>query len=295
MEKLKAVVCVGVSASGKSCFAKDLCEEDDSFVEINRDFIRFNVICPGTDWSTYKFTNKRERDVTTIQEEEVMFALENGKNIVLSDTNLNPKTREKWITLLTDLGYDVEIKEFPITLEEAWKRDTIRANGVGREVIYKQYKQWLEYKGRKTYTPDISQPKAVILDIDGTVAEMDGRGPYDWHRVGEDKPRQFIIDIAKGLDAQGYTILAVSGRDGVCFDETKEWLLDNEVSFFYLFMREERDVRKDTVVKEEIFWDLIAEYWNVVGVLDDRPSVLRAWREIGIPNVLAVADPYIEF
>ena len=289
----KAIIAVGISASGKTTFANTLVEQD--WVDCNRDWIRFNVVCPGCDWSNYKFTNKREQDVTTIQEEMCMDAFGKEQNVIISDTNLNPKTRNKWITLLRDLGYEVEVKDFPVSLEEAYKRDTLRANGVGRDVIYKQYQQWLTYTERKTYTPNKEMPKAVIVDIDGTVAKMNGRSPYEWSKVGTDIPRQFIIDIVRGLDAQGYVILAVSGRDGVCFDETKQWLVDKGVPHFYLFMREEGDTRKDTIVKEEIFWDLIAEHWNVVGVLDDRPVVLRAWREIGIENVLAVADPYLEF
>lgn len=289
----KAIITVGISSSGKTTFAKTLV--DEGWVDINRDWIRFNVVCPNTDWSNYKFTNKREQDVTSVQEEMVMDAFAKGQNVIISDTNLNPKVRDKWVNLLADLGYEVEIKEFPISLEEAYKRDTLRANGVGRDVIYGQYKRWLEYIGRKTYTPNKDMPKAILLDIDGTVAQMDKRSPYDWDKVGTDKPRSFIIDIVKGLDAQGYVILALSGRDGVCYDETKQWLIDNDVPHFYLFMREEGDTRKDTIIKEEIFWDLIAEHWNVVGVLDDRPSVLRMWRELGIENVIAVADPYLEF
>lgn len=293
---MKAIICVGCSASGKTTFAKEVCDADESWVDVNRDFIRFNIVAPGTDWSNYRFTNKREQDVTLIQEEMVMDAFAKGKNVIISDTNLNPKTRQKWMETLVDLGFDVEIKEFDVPLETLWKRDQLRTNGVGREVIYKQYKQWLQYKGRKTYIPNQNEPKAIILDVDGTIADMEGvRKPYDWDKVGQDKPKQFIIDIAKGLDAQGYTILVVSGRDGVCYDQTKEWLNENEVPHFYLFMREEGDMRKDTIIKEEIFWDLIAEHWNVVGVIDDRPCVLRTWREIGIPNVLAVADPYVEF
>lgn len=42
-------------------------------------------------------------------------------------------------------------------------------------------------------------------------------------------------------------------------------------------------------------WKFDTDHWNVVGVLDDRPSVLRMWREVGIENVISVADPYIEF
>jgi predicted kinase len=289
----KAIITVGISASGKTTFAKTLVEQ--GWVDINRDWIRFHVVCPGADWSNYKFTKKREQDVTVVQEDMVMDAFSKGQNIIISDTNLNPKIRNKWIQSLTDLGFEVEIKEFPVTLEEAYKRDTLRANGVGRDVIYTQYKKWLEYTDRKTYVPNTDMPKAILLDIDGTVAQTEGRSPFEWDKVSTDKPRQFVIDIVKGLSDQGYVILALSGRDGVCYDDTKDWLLDNDVPYFYLFMREKGDTRKDTVVKEEIFWDLIAEHWNVVGVLDDRPCVLRTWREIGIKNVIAVADPYLEF
>lgn len=291
---MKAIISVGISCSGKTTFAKTLVEE--GWVDVNRDWIRFNVVCPGADWTNYKFTNKREQEVTSVQEEMVMDALSKEKNVIISDTNLNPKIRNKWISYLTEIGYEVEIKDFPISLEEAYKRDTFRANGVGRDVIYDQYQRWLDYIGRKRYIPNKDQPKAILMDIDGTVADMAGlRSPFEWSKVGLDKPRQFIIDIAKGLEAQGYTILAVSGRDGVCYEETKQWLDEHDVPHFYLFMREQDDTRKDTIVKEEIFWDLIAEHWNVFGVLDDRPSVCRMWRELGIENVIAVADPYKEF
>lgn len=289
------IITVGVPCSGKSTYAKELCEKDDSFIEINRDWIRHNVVCPGSDWSNYKFTKKREQDVTQIQEEMIMDAFAKGKSVIMSDTNLNEKTRNKLIKVADDLGYEVEIKEFPISLEEAWKRDANRSNGVGHSVVYQMYQKWLEYKGRKTYAPDESKPKAVILDLDGTLAQMVNRSPYEWHRVGEDSARQLIIDMAKGFDAQGYTILVVSGRDSVCFDETSEWLKDNEVPYFYLYMREEGDIRKDTIVKEEIFWDLIADNWNVVGVVDDRPAINRLWMELKIPNVINVGNPYIEF
>lgn len=293
---MKCIITVGVPASGKSTFAKELIEQDDSYVEINRDWIRFNVVCPMSDWGSYKFTKKREQEVTSTQEEMIMDAFAKEKNIIISDTNLNNKTRTRLIRIAEDIGYEVEIHEFPITLEEAWKRDAVRENGVGHSVIYQMYQKWLEYKGRRTYTPDTTKPKAVMFDVDGTLAQMEsGRSPYDWSRVGEDSPRQLIIDMAKGFDAMGYVILVVSGRDGICFDETSEWLEDNEVPYFYLYMREEGDVRKDTIVKEEIFWDLLADNWNIVGVVDDRPAIYRLWTELKIPNVIMVGNAYVDF
>ena len=68
---------------------------------------------------------------------------------ILIYTNLNPKIRNFWKEYAKKNGYEFEIIEFPITLEEAIKRDRLRQNGVGEKVLYKQYQQWLEYIGRK--------------------------------------------------------------------------------------------------------------------------------------------------
>lgn len=287
---MKAVITVGISASGKTYWASQ-----QNAVDINRDWIRFNVIAPGSDWGTYKFNKAKENEVTKIQEQLVMDAHGKGQDVIISDTNINPNTRNKWITLLTELGYEVDVKEFPITLEQAYKRDSLRANGVGQNVIYSQYQKWLEYKGRKTYTPDHSLDKAVIFDIDGTLAQMNGRNPFDWGKVGTDDPRMFIVEMVRFYKHLKYDIIIVSGRDGVCKDLTEEWLGRHMVPFDKFFIRPEGDTRKDTVVKEEIFWNDIAEHYNVVGVVDDRPSVVRMWHELKIPNVICVGNPWVEF
>lgn len=60
-------------------------------------------------------------------------------------------------------------------------------------------------------------------------------------------------------------------------------------------MRKNGDFRKDNAVKEEIFWTHLAHRYNIVACVDDRPQMIRLWYELKIPNVIAVADPYIEF
>ena len=287
---MKAVITVGISASGKTYWSS----QQDA-VDINRDWIRFNVIAPGANWGTYKFNKHKENEVTKIQEQMVMDAHTKGKDVIISDTNINPNTRNKWIKLLTDLGYEVEIKEFPISLEDAYKRDSLREKGVGQNVIYSQYQKWLEYKARKTYVPDQSKPKAILFDIDGTLAQMEGRSPFAWDKVSTNSVKETIKAMAIGYDVQDYLVICVSGRDGVCYDDTKTWLNINRIPFWYLFMREEGDTRKDTIIKEEIFWAKIANDYNVVGVVDDRPSVVRMWHELKIPNVICVGNPWVEF
>lgn len=287
---MKGYITVGIPASGKTTWTK---EQD--VVDINRDWIRFNVVCPGSDWSNYKFNRKQEDEVTEIQHHMLSEAAFNGKDVVISDTNLNQKTRNKWVETLESFDYEVEILEFPITLEEAYKRDRLRPNGVGEAVIYSMYQKWLEYKGRKTYTPDESLPKAVVFDVDGTLAKMVNRGPFDWNKVDQDEPKQFVVEMAQQYSKLGYVIIVLSGRDGVCADKTYKWLGDNGVPFEHLYMRAMNDRRKDAEIKEELFWNHIADNYNVVACVDDRPQMIRLWYELKIPNVISVANPYIEF
>lgn len=73
------------------------------------------------------------------------------------------------------------------------------------------------------------------------------------------------------------------------------WLNDHAVDWHRLFMRKDGDDRCDTIIKEEIFWEEIAPYYNVIAAFDDRPKILRKWTDIGIPLVIGVQKGYGEF
>lgn len=292
---MKAIITVGVSASGKSTFAAECVKQ--GFTEINRDWIRFNLVKPGANWSNYKFNNANETQVSKIHGQMIMEAYGRGDNIVISDTNLNPARRLTLTEKLEGLGYNVEVRSFSVSRETAVKRDNLRANGVGQDVIYRQFQDWNKYTGRITYVPDESLPKAIIFDVDGTIATMGDRGPFEWKRVGEDKPRELVIQMLQMYAQMGYFIIICSGRSDECRVETANWLNEHVGQIFYhgLYMRREGDYRKDNAVKEEIFWTYLAHRYNIVAAVDDRPQMIRLWHELKIPNVIAVADPYIEF
>lgn len=304
MSKPKFYLTVGVSASGKTTWANEQLKNDEqngiSTININRDDIRFNHVLPGSNWTTYKFTKARETEVSEIALQQFNNAVEMNYNIIVSDTNLNPTYRDAWINRAIVAGYEVIIKEFPITLEEAWKRDTARGNGVGQTVIYQQYKQWQEYIGVKKYIASGYKPKAIIVDVDGTIADRVGRSPFEWAKVGQDTPRKFIIDMITNYCKyySTHNIVFLSGRDSVCRQETIDWIAEHfnmAKDSVEIYMRSEGDMRKDTVIKEELFWEHIEPVYDVVGAFDDRPCIVRLWHSIGIPNVMCVADPYIEF
>jgi hypothetical protein len=132
------------------------------------------------------------------------------------------------------------------------------------------------------YLPDPALPPAWLVDVDGTLALMQGRGPYEWHRVGEDAPNPPVVELVRSLRAAGNAIVVVSGRDGVARRATQAWLARHEIPHDALLMRAERDNRRDSIVKREIFDRVIRRRWQVRGVLDDRDQVVRMWRDLGL-------------
>lgn len=293
---MKATLTVGISGSGKSTWAEAQRNAAGSCVYVsNRDTLRWQI-SGKTGWKEYKFNRATEDAVTAMQKDSITLAAKGGRDVIIADTNLNPKTRNSLAQFCQELGYEVIELAFPIMLEEAWKRDQFRGEfAVGRDVLYKQWQAWLDYTGRKRYTGTKDKPDAVIYDVDGTLAHMNGRSAFEWHRVGEDKIDPFVVDMLLNHHKQGYEIVIMSGRDSVCRSETEKWLKMNGIPFDALFMRKENDYRKDNIIKKELFWNHVAYNYNVIAVVDDRPQVIRMWYDIGIPKVISVGNPFIEF
>lgn len=294
----KAIITIGISASGKSHFAK----EQKGFNIICRDDIRMKLLEEKHGrkihgWELWKLWKFKDEDQVTAQVDILLDIAQKEKlNIIIADTNLNKNRREKLKTRLESMGWEVEYKMFEISFEEAVKRDKYRAETVGVEVLWNQYKQWFaEFGLYPKYVPNPELQKAILVDVDGTIAEMRGRGPFEWDKVGTDKPITPVINIVKAYKCLGnYKIIILSGRDGSCKDLTIKWLKDNFVPFDEIYLRTAGDMRDDATVKSELFYTHVANKYNVEMIFDDRPKVCRQWRLLGVP-VSQVADPLIEF
>lgn len=299
MNKLEMIITVGVSGSGKTTWAQAHVDQNtngmDDWVIIARDEARRELF-PEFKANEYKHTKAREKKVSNHCENLFNVAVNKGQNVIIADTNLNPNYRELWKKRGEEAGYEVKFQDFPMTYEEILQRNQYRGTtSVPSTVLLRQWKQWCEYVGRRKYIPDETKRKAIIVDIDGTIAIKGQRSPYEWNRVGEDKPRKVIINMIQQFATLNRAVLIfVSGRDGVCYEETRAWLCEH--TYFtgalgdMLIMRDEGDMRKDSVVKEELFWDFIADNYNVLAVFDDRPQVVEMWHDIGMENVICVAD-----
>jgi hypothetical protein len=138
----------------------------------------------------------------------------------------------------------------------------------------------------------MSRVKAVLVDIDGTLALRQSRSPYDMTKVSEDLPNIPVINLVNILISSGIQIIFVSGRDESARRATLDFLDKylNTGSPHTLHMRPLGDSRPDENLKLEIYFSQIFPTFEVLFVLDDRDKVVRMWRnEAGLPT-FQVAD-----
>lgn len=284
----KVIFTLGLPGSGKSTWAKAYCEKNKDWVRVNRDDLR-NM--RGQYWLP-----KQEELISDWELHCIQSALAEGYNVIVDATNLNPVYHDKLKKELVERYYydpeyelqpsDISTKSFlDVPLSTCIKNDLKRPNSVGEQVIRGMYDKYIrkpEIEAKKKYKPDTSKPRAVIFDIDGTLALMKDRGPYDWSKVGRDGLNMEVANVLMLYYDAGYNILLLSGRDGVCRKETEEWLNYYLPCSYNLWMREKGNMEKDSIIKEEIFWRDIAPNFNVHCVYDDRNQVVEMWRSIGL-------------
>lgn len=270
----KIILTVGPPACGKTTWAESYIKENPKFVNINRDEIRYALFG--------RYYDVNENEVTIHQKEQVIKALQSGKSVIISDTNLNEAFIYVWENIAKEFGIELEYKHFfGVSLADLLERNKNRERVVPERVIRDMYIRWRE-KYFEPYNRLLALDKAFIFDIDGTLAINNGRSPFNWSKVNEDTLNNHVAFVLYSLHSSGYKIIMLSGRDAICRDETKEWLHDNRIPSHYLFMRPHNNYEKDSIVKYDLFKQNVEPYYNVIGVFDDRKQVIDMWRRIGL-------------
>lgn len=279
----------GLPASGKTTWAKEqVLASNGRTKRINKDDLRAMI-------DAGKWSKQNETLILIVRDALISTFLGAGYDVIVDDTNLAPKHKAQLQDIALLHGVNLNVKDFTdVPLEECIKRDQNRPNYVGEKVIRGMYNSFLKPKvdvaqsTAPVFDPEL--PSAIICDIDGTLAHMNGRSPYDWKRVGEDAVDKSIRDIVNSYynqrvimdETPRVTIVLMSGRDGSCRPETEQWLKDNRIKYDLLYMRTDGDSRKDSTVKEELFEANVRGKYNVLFVLDDRNQMVDKWRSMGL-------------
>jgi len=287
------MILIGVPGSGKSTFARQFLKSNPGYVKLSRDEFRHML---ADKW----YPGEEIEDLVSANIDAATFAaLRHGYNVLLDNTHCNLKTLKETITkfgkdariVLKVIGAELSIKEIKA---QNLQRDKVVPEDV-IDKMYKGFKSVLTAKAdllkliTETATPkgtivvgeqNPNLPKAIIVDIDGTVAHMgDHRGPYDWLKVDLDDPDENVLNIVRTLSLF-YKVIFLSGRDGSARKKTEAWLgVYYGQEYEQLLMRPTNDFRKDNIIKKEIYHQHIKDKYYIEAVFDDRDQVVNMWRE----------------
>lgn len=243
----------------------------------------------------------QEAEVTVLQERMIVVGLRAGENVYVDDMNLRASYVSRLIGLAQKWNSPWEVEDLTyVDVDVCHQRNASRVRTVPPNVIEDNYTRFIKgkqyplpvpkgklvdpYNVPEPYKADTARPKTFLVDIDGTVADhTDIRDHHEYHRVGEDLPKQAVIKTVRALHNQGYTIVFMTGRPESCRQETRLWLCKHIGPWASsIRMRETGDRRADYVVKSELFNKHIRYNYNVVGCFDDRQQVVDVYREMGL-------------
>lgn len=278
----KITILKGLPGSGKSTWAKEQVEGSPATVRVNKDEL----------WTMLFADSKRqgwhEKLVLSVRDNIIISALAHKRNIIVDDTNFNP-IHEKKIRQIADAAGNtrVEVKVFDTPLDECIENDLNRDRSVGETVIRQMRNQYIRPTLAVEQNPELDA--AVIFDLDGTLALIGDRDPYDATECEYDKLNYPVFEALMRHREGGYKIIICSGRSSKYLEQTDRWLGKHMIEPDLFLMRKEGDKRKDSHVKREMFMSHIIDKYYVEAVYDDRQQVVDTWRDLGL-NVFQVAD-----
>lgn len=293
----KVIVPRGIPGSGKTTWVKAqlATHPAGTAVRISNDDLSFMLY--GQPWGTFFFSDATRETLHNLRISmlETFLKQDAITHVYIDNTNLATQTVKSLQEIAIRYGAEfiVDDRFLQVDIDECIERDSKRDAPVGADVIKKMAKQLAKLKPWAVpETPvivkyDNNQPNtkpAIIVDLDGTLAHMTDRSPYEWKRVGEDNIDDSIRTLVN-LIHETTQIIIMSGRDGSCLHETAAWLDKHDVRFDQLIMRNPGDMRPDWIVKNELFNEHVAGKYRIRFVLDDRDQVVDLWRnKLGLPT-----------
>jgi acid phosphatase class B len=141
--------------------------------------------------------------------------------------------------------------------------------------------------------------KVIVVDLDGTLANLDHRiswislKPKNWKAFNaaiiDDALYEDIKWLVDTLRVSGNKIIICTGRSSDTHGVTTEWLKNHNIEYNDIFMRRSGDHRPDYVVKVELLNEIREKHGEPYIWLDDRDQVVNSLRENGV-RVLQVKE-----
>jgi len=231
-------------------------------------------------------------------------SLSDGKNIIVDRMNFSKEQRAKYIKPAKELGYEVTITVLHVPrqtcLDRMSKREghptisNIEQANSALNTFFSKYEKPTEDEGKIDNKGWSEHGEALVIDIDGTAANIEHRRKYvdrslgkpNWKeffsRMGDDTPNQWCKELYTTFKKLGdREAIFASGRPDDYYNVTYDWLLEHYDYSPKLFMRTRNDFRQDYIAKEIILDFELKTRWNDLLFIDDRTQVVKMYRDRG--------------
>ena len=288
------MILVGAPGSGKSTFARYFLRTEENWMRLCRDDFR------AMHFSTGNLSNHEEHLIAEMIDAAIETLLLKRSNVLLDATHCRKEYINHYIERFNHLA-DITFKVFDVDAATLAERCEKRFQNTGKLVpanVQKKFIEELEELKKEfdftfrpkmdLYEPVVTQdatlPKALVCDLDGTLALIHDRDPFDATHCDEDELNKPVASVLRCFFGNGYQILLVSGREERFREPTIRFLEKHTIPCHYLWMRQNKDFRKDAIIKKEIFDTKIAGKYFIELILDDRNQVVEMWRkELHLP------------
>ena len=288
------LILIGAPGSGKSTFAKYFLRTEENWMRLCRDDFRM------MQFSTANMQNQEESLISEMIDSAIETLLSKKYNVLIDATHCRRDYIDHYIEKFNHLA-DISFKLFDIDLVTLTERCEKRYQNTGKLVPVSTIKKFVEELEtlkvefdfslrpktniqNTVAVQDTTLPKAIICDLDGTLALMRDRNPYDASTCDEDDLNESVAAVLRNFYKNGYQIILVSGREDRFIQPTICFLEKHSIFYHQLLMRKAKDMRKDSTIKREIFNNEIAGKYYIEFILDDRNQVIDMWRkELNLP------------
>jgi len=288
------ILTVGPPGCGKTIWAT-LYVENHKAKRVNRDDLRAMM-------QNKTYNSRDEKVIRRIRDYIVESWLEQGFDVVLDDTNLDPGVFDEMKKIARRVG-DVRVREHIVQIERGicWYNNTHRPNAVPEGDWNALWLKYTHFQPHDDYLSpprglqrelaakrfeETDRPLGIIVDIDNTLAlHPTGRSPYDHTKISEDIPNTALMGMLTALrETHGYKIFLVTGRSEAAREATEKWLSDHNFDYDNMYMRplDEADT-KDYIIKRAAYETHIKPNYYIVGVYEDREQTTADWRDLGLP------------
>lgn len=239
-------------------------------------------------------------------------ALEGKKNILIDRMNFDKGQRRRYLDPAHKAGYSSVIFVLHVPMQTCLERckarkghPTIKDDESAESAVdffFRKYERVSDDEAnsvnRLGWTENTT--KAIVCDIDGTMADIEHRRHHiprrepgdkkrprqNWKAFFEEMVNDTVNEWCRALIvsmSDRYPIIYATGRAGEYEDITAMWLEDNglRMAGSLLYSRMPKDYRKDSIVKEIILEFEIKPKYDILFIVDDRKQVVDMWRSHG--------------